>query len=134
LDAASQLATNLAASVVSILALLYEGIRYAFTDSFGRPLGREHLARQVDQIGLGGVPIVAFVNFLVGSIMAFQTAYVLEFYGATLFVARSVGISMTRELGPLMAAVLLAGRSGSAIAAELGAMVVYEEKDALEMM
>jgi phospholipid/cholesterol/gamma-HCH transport system permease protein len=119
---------------VVVFAMLYEGICHALPDCATRALGREHLARQLDSIGLGGVPIVAGVTFLLGSIMAFQTAYVLEFYGATLFVGRSVGISMTRELGPLMAAVLLAGRSGSAIAAELGAMVVYEEVDALSMM
>ena len=125
---------GLAASTVTILATLSDGVRYSVVDCATGALGREHLARQLDQIGLGGVSIVAGVNFLVGAIMALQTAYVLEFYGATLFVARGVGISMTRELGPLMAAVLVAGRSGSAIAAELGAMVVSEEVDALEMM
>jgi phospholipid/cholesterol/gamma-HCH transport system permease protein len=121
-------------AIVVILALFAEGVRYAIPDGLFSALGREHFARQLDQIGLSGIPIVVGVNFLVGAIMAYQTAYVLEFYGATLFVARGVGISMTRELGPLMAAVLLAGRSGSAIAAELGAMVVNEETDALEMM
>ncbi|HZU96354.1 MAG TPA: ABC transporter permease [Planctomycetota bacterium] len=121
-------------TTVVVLAMLYEGICHALPDCASRALGREHLARQLDAIGIGGVPIVAGVTFLLGSIMAYQTAYVLEFYGATLFVGRSVGISMTRELGPLMAALLLAGRSGSAIAAELGAMVVYEEVDALSMM
>jgi phospholipid/cholesterol/gamma-HCH transport system permease protein len=120
-------------ALVVILAMLYEGVRYALAD-VTRSLGREHLVRQIDQIGLGAVPLVAGVNFLLGAILAFQTAYVLEPYGATLYVARGVGLSMTRELGPLMAAVLLAGRSGSAIAAEVGAMVVYEEVDALAMM
>jgi phospholipid/cholesterol/gamma-HCH transport system permease protein len=134
IDAAWTGLRELVSALVIMLAMLYEGLRFAFVDCTTRALGREHLARQLDQIGLGGVPIVAGVNLLVGAIMAFQTAYVLEFYGATVFVARGVGISMTRELGPLMAAVLLAGRSGSAIAAELGAMVVYEEVDALEMM
>lgn len=125
---------SLARSTIVVLAMLLEGLTSAARDTLLRPLGREHLARQVSRIGLGGVPIVAGVNTLVGAIMALQTSYVLELYGATLFVARGVGISMTRELGPLMAAVLLAGRSGSAIAAEIGAMVVSEETDALELM
>jgi len=134
IDAALERVENLLDSLIVILAMFYEGIRYAVADCASRALGRQHLARQLDQVGVGGVPIVVGVTFLIGAIMAFQTAYILEWYGATNFVARGVGLSMTRELGPLMAAVLLAGRSGSAIAAELGAMVVYEEVDALDMM
>lgn len=119
---------------VALLATLYAGFRHAAADCLSTPLGREQAARQLDQIGARAVPIVATVTFLVGAIMALQTAYVVAPYGGSIYVARGVAISLVRELGPLMAAILLAGRSGSAIAAELGAMVVYEEVDALEMM
>lgn len=133
-DAAlDRVAGALEAGVV-LLAMLYEGARYALPDCLASPLGREHLARQLVEVGARAVPIVAGVTFLIGAIIALQTAYTLEPYGATLYVARGVGISMTRELGPLMAAVLVAARSGSAIAAELGGMVVYEEVEALKMM
>lgn len=117
-----------------LLAMLYEGFRYAVVDGGATALGREQVARQLDQIGARSASIVACVTFLIGAIMALQTAYVVEPYGGLPFVARGVAVSMVRELGPLMTALLLAGRSGSAIAAELGSMVVYEEVDALEMM
>ncbi len=121
-------------AAIVLMAMLYEGARYALTDCLRTSLGREHVTRQLSDIGARGATIVAGVTFLIGSIMALQTAYTLEPYGATIYVARGVGISMTRELGPLMAALLVAARSGSAIAAELGSMVVYEEVDALKMM
>jgi phospholipid/cholesterol/gamma-HCH transport system permease protein len=117
-----------------LLAMLYEGFRHAVVDGASTLLGREQVARQLDQIGARSVSIVAGVTFLIGSIMALQTAYAVEPYGGLPFVGRGVALSMVRELGPLMTALLLAGRSGSAIAAELGSMVVYEEVDALDMM
>lgn len=120
--------------VVVILAMLHHGLRHAARDCLGSRLGREQLVRQLDQTGALAVPLVAGVTFLIGAIMAFQTAYVAEPYGGTAFVPRGIAVSLTREIGPLMAALLVAGRSGSAIAAELGSMVVYEEVDALEMM
>jgi phospholipid/cholesterol/gamma-HCH transport system permease protein len=119
---------------VVLLAMLYDGLRHSVVDGASTALGREQLTRQVAEVGAGAGPIVAGVSFLLGAIMALQTGHVLEPYGATAYVARGVGLSMTREIGPLMAAVLVAGRTGSAIAAEVGTMVVYEEVDALEMM
>lgn len=133
-DALLDRAGRLLDAAVLLLAMLHVGVRYALLDCLRTPLGREHLARQLVDVGARGATIVAGVTFLIGAIIALQTAYTLEPYGATLYVARGVGISMTRELGPLMAAVLVAARSGSAIAAELGSMVVYEEVEALEMM
>lgn len=89
---------------------------------------------QLSRTGPDGVAIVALVNFLVGTILGFQSAVQLERYGAELFVANLVGLSVVRELGPLMTAILLAGRSGAAFAAELGTMRVSEEVDALRTM
>ena len=79
-------------------------------------------------------PIIVPVSFLMGVIMAFQGAISLRRFGADIFVANLVGLAMLRELGPLMTAIILAGRSGSAFAAELGTMKVREEIDALKTM
>lgn len=127
-------ASRLVDALVVLLAMLQEGVAHSIRDCARTALGREHLARQLDQTGARAVPIVIGVTSLIGAIMALQTAYVVEPYGGAVYVARGVAVSLTRELGPLMAALLIAGRSGSAIAAELGSMVVYEEVDALEMM
>ena len=84
--------------------------------------------------GINALPIVALISFLMGLIMAFQAAIPLRQFGAEIFVANLIGLSMLRELGPLMTAIILAGRSGSAFAAELGTMKVREELDALKTM
>jgi phospholipid/cholesterol/gamma-HCH transport system permease protein len=89
---------------------------------------------QAVAIGVRALPIVALLSFLLGLIMAFQAAYQLRQFGANIFVANLVGISMVREFGPIITAIILAGRTGSAIAAELGTMVVQEEIDALKTM
>ena len=80
------------------------------------------------------LPIVSLVSFLVGVILAFQAAIQLEQYGAAVFVADLVGLSVVREMGPMMAAVIMAGGIGAAFAAQLGNMKVDEEIDALETL
>ena len=86
--------------------------------------------RQMVRIGVESLPIVFLIAGSVGMIVALQAATQLRRVGATIYVADLVGVSLTRELGPLMTAIILAGRSGSAIAAELGSMKVAEEVDA----
>lgn len=88
----------------------------------------------VERAGANAVPIVVLINFLVGFVMAFQGAMQLKQFGANIYVADLVGLSVTRELGPLMTAIILCGRSGAAFAAELGSMRVSEEIDALRTM
>lgn len=78
------------------------------------------------------IPVVCLLGFLIGAIIAFQTLAPMARYGAQLQVAQIVGVSMIRELGPLMTAIILAGRTGSAFAAEIGTMKVTEEIDALK--
>jgi phospholipid/cholesterol/gamma-HCH transport system permease protein len=87
-----------------------------------------------EQVGANALPIVALISFLIGVIIAFQSAVPMRQYGAELFVADLVGLSILRELGPLMTAILLAGRSGAAFAAEIGTMKVNEELNALTTM
>jgi phospholipid/cholesterol/gamma-HCH transport system permease protein len=84
-----------------------------------------------ERAGVDALPIVCLVCFLMGLILAFQSAVPMKQFGADVFVGILVSISMVRELGPLMTAILLAGRTGSAFAAELGTMKVNEELDAL---
>jgi phospholipid/cholesterol/gamma-HCH transport system permease protein len=87
-----------------------------------------------EAVGVDALPIVMLVGFLMGLIMAFQAAVPLGQFGAQIFVANLIGLAILRELGPLMTAIVLAGRSGSAFAAELGTMKVREEIDALKTM
>lgn len=89
---------------------------------------------QMQRAGADGLPIVLLINFLVGPVIAFQGAVSLKQFGAAIFVADLVGLSITRELGPLMTAIIVCGRSGAAFAAELGTMKVNEEIDALRTM
>jgi len=89
---------------------------------------------QMVRIGVESVPIVSVISFCVGLIIAMQAAYQLEQFGATIYVADLVSVTMCRELGPLITAIIVAGRSGSAIAAEIGTMKVSEEIDALQTM
>jgi phospholipid/cholesterol/gamma-HCH transport system permease protein len=90
--------------------------------------------KQMVLIGYEAVPIVSLISLSVGIIMALQAAYQLRKVGAVIYVADLVAISITRELGPLLTAIILAGRSGSAFAAEIGSMKVAEEIDALVAM
>jgi phospholipid/cholesterol/gamma-HCH transport system permease protein len=85
-------------------------------------------------IGVRGTPIVVFISFLVGVVLALNGAQQLRNFGASIYIANLVAISMSREMAPLITAIVVAGRSGSAIAAELGTMVVSEEIDAMETM
>jgi phospholipid/cholesterol/gamma-HCH transport system permease protein len=84
--------------------------------------------------GVGALPIISLITFFVGVIIALQGAYELQRLGAMQLVASLVSISITRELGPLVTAIVVIGRSGSAFAAEIGTMRVTEELDALETM
>lgn len=88
----------------------------------------------VEITGADAVPIVVLINFLIGFVMAFQGAVQLKQFGANIFVADLVGLAVCRELGPLMTAIIVCGRSGASYAAALGSMKVSEEMDALRTM
>jgi phospholipid/cholesterol/gamma-HCH transport system permease protein len=101
---------------------------------WGRKLRFTRAVHQAMSVGVGAIPIISLISFFVGLILALQGAYELRRLGAIQLVASAVAISMTRELGPLMTAIVVIGRSGSAFAAEIGTMKVNEEIDALETM
>jgi phospholipid/cholesterol/gamma-HCH transport system permease protein len=85
----------------------------------------------MERAGADALPIVLLINFLVGFVMAYQSAPQLREFGANILVADLVGLAMVRELGPLMTGIIVCGRTGAAFAAELGTMKVSEEVDAL---
>jgi phospholipid/cholesterol/gamma-HCH transport system permease protein len=87
-----------------------------------------------EQTGVNGLPVVTLIAFLMGVVLAYQSALPMRQYGAQIFVANLIGLSMLRELAPLMTSIVLAGRTGAAFAAELGTMKVDEEIDALTTM
>jgi phospholipid/cholesterol/gamma-HCH transport system permease protein len=92
------------------------------------------LMRTADQAGVRAIPLTLLLGTLIGLILAFQSLIPMRRFGADIFVANLVAISLIRELGPLLAAVILAGRTGSAFAAEIGTMKVNQEIDALTTM
>ena len=112
----------------------------AITLSLGYHLAHPVALRKDDTLdymqktGVDGLPIVALISFLMGLIMAFMSSVQLEQFGANIYVASLVSLAMTRELGPIMTAIIVAGRSGSAFAAEIGTMKISEEVDALYTM
>jgi len=100
----------------------------------GKPLRLHRAVSQAMDVGVRALPILSLITFFIGLILALQAAYELRRFGAMNYVATAVAISMSRELGPLITAIVVIGRSGSAFAAEIGTMKVTEEIDALETM
>lgn len=100
----------------------------------GRRISRRAVVSEMVKTGYNAVPVIAFISFLIGVILALQAAYQLRLTGAVMFVVDIVGVSLTREIAPIMTAVIVAGRSGSAFAAEIGSMQSEEEVDALVAM
>ncbi len=126
---------NIAVEVQLCLAFLGSMV-LAFGGILRRPrtANWHELPSIMNRTGADAVPIVVLINFLMGFVMGFQSAVQLKQFGANIFVADLVGLSITRELGPLMTAIIVCGRSGAAFAAELGTMKVSEEVDALRTM
>lgn len=111
--------------------ILQRGVLRPFCGEFTK---LSEIIRMVHRMGVGSVPIVVLICSFVGMILAMQTAYQLAKFGATLYVASLVSVSVVRELGPLITAILVSGRVGAGVAAELGTMAVSEEITALRTM
>src|SRR5580693_635191 len=109
-------------------------LRLVFLSPLKRARMLQRAVHEAMAVGVGAIPIVSLITFFIGVIIALQGAYELQRLGAMQLVASLVGISITRELGPLVTAIVVIGRSGSAFAAEIGTMRVTEELDALETM
>lgn len=118
-----------------LVRLLAEVSRWTARAIFrGKVLRREALFYQAVVMGVGSVPIICLVGASVGTVLALQAAYQLKQFGAVMYTGSLVSVSMARELGPLIASIVVAGRVGARIAAELGSMKVQEEVDALTTM
>ncbi|MDQ6893426.1 MAG: ABC transporter permease [Acidobacteriota bacterium] len=102
--------------------------------SFTRPFYGSEVMRQMDELGVKSVSITGITALFTGMVLALQTAYSLAAFGGKQFVGRVVALSLVRELGPVLTALMVGGRVGSGITAELGSMTVTEQVDALRAM
>ncbi|MFH0726361.1 MAG: ABC transporter permease [Pseudomonadota bacterium] len=123
------------AACVDIVGFIGEAT-LAFLKLFSGKAGfrRIDFLRLLQECGIDALPIVSLISILVGLILAFVGVIQLKLFGAQIFVANLVGIAMAREMGGMMTAIIMAGRTGAAFAAQLGTMVVNEEIDALSTM
>ena len=134
-DRVGQFTLDILGEIRDMLAFSGDVLVYAFASlRYPRSLNWRDIGRLMERAGADAVPIVLLINFLVGLVIAFQAAIQLEQLGANIFIADLVALSVTRELAPLMTAIVVTGRSGAAFAAELGTMKVSEEIDALETL
>lgn len=106
----------------------------AFTGLFRSPRYPGEIIRQMDLIGVGSLPIVLLTGFFTGGVLVLQTFPTLQYYGIHSESGRSVATSLIRELGPVLTALMVSGRIGSAISAELGSMVVSQQIDAMRAL
>jgi phospholipid/cholesterol/gamma-HCH transport system permease protein len=117
------------------LKLTGQSLFWVFVAPFvGKFPRASHVFALTVEFGVGAIPIVTMVCFFVGLVIAIQSAYQLVQIGAGTFVADIIGVSIVREIGPLLSAIVMAGRSGAAITASLGTMKVSEEIEALQVM
>jgi phospholipid/cholesterol/gamma-HCH transport system permease protein len=105
----------------------------AFINIFKKPLHIDEIIHQMDLIGLGSIFIILLTGLFTGMVLSLQTAAQLEIFGASVYVGKIVSLSMVRELGPVLAALMVAGRVGSSIAASIGSMVITEQIDAMKI-
>jgi phospholipid/cholesterol/gamma-HCH transport system permease protein len=101
---------------------------------FARPFYTQDFIQQMDEIGVKSLGIVLLTGFFTGMVLALQSSVQLQTFGATMYIGRLVSASMIRELGPVLAGLMVAGRVGSGIAAQLGSMRVTEQIDALNTL
>ena len=128
LERVGALATEQVADTGQMARWLFDALRRPSRLIIGETL------RQVYDTGVRAIPVVMMITFLIGIVLAYQGASQLERFGAKIFVVDMVSISITREMGALLAAIMVAGRSGSAFAAALGTMKLNEEVDALRVL
>jgi len=102
--------------------------------TFIPPFKRKQILDQMNKIGVNSIPIVFLTSLFTGMVLALQSAYQMQKISATMYVASLVSLSMCRELGPVLTALVVAGRVGASITAELGTMKVTEQVDALETL
>lgn len=126
---------NILSSLKEALSLLSKTLYWITIGPLkGKFVSREYIFEQMVFTGVRSLSIVFFVNFFTGIVLAMQSAYQLSKLGATMYVAGLVSVSLARELGPVLTALVVAGRVGAAITAQLGSMKVTEQIEALDTM
>ncbi len=106
----------------------------AFIQSFMPPYKRRRILEQAKKTGVDSLPLISLISFFIGVILAFQISYLMRRLGSELYIASIVALSIVRELGPVITALIVAGRVGASITAEIGSMQVTEQIDALETL
>lgn len=114
----------LGASLLALFRTLFHPSRFRITAT----------VHQIELVGLNALPIVGLISFLIGVVIAYQGAFQLRLFGAEIFTVNLVAVSVLREFGILLSAIMVAGRSGSAFAAEIGSMKLHEEVDAMRTL
>lgn len=133
LEALGRTALSVFKQSTEVLSLFGRTLYWIFAGTLRKkPISRKNLFAQTIFSGIDSIVIVFFVDFFIGMVLAMQSAYQLEQLGATIYVAALVGVSMTREIGPVLTSLVIAGRVGAAITAELATMKVTEQVEALE--
>jgi len=123
-----------------ILAFLYfvggisKLVSQTFYFLFIPPFKRQRVLEEAKKAGIDSLPIVCLISLFIGVILALQTAYLMQRLGSEIYIASIVALSLVREMGPVITSLVVAGRVGSAIAAEIGSMQVTEQIDALETL
>jgi phospholipid/cholesterol/gamma-HCH transport system permease protein len=120
--------------IVDYVGGLSQIIGQAIVGSVTRPFYSGEVLSQMDELGVKSVAITGITALFTGMVLALQTAYSLEAFGGKMFVGRVVSLSLVRELGPVLTALMVGGRVGSGITAEIGSMTVTEQVDALRSM
>lgn len=118
-----------------VAKIINDTFYWTFLSPFkGKSIRLKSTIYEMVKAGYNSIPIITIISFFIGIILALQSAYQLKKVGALIYVANLVGVSITRELGPIVTAIIVSGRSGSAFAAEIGSMKAAEEIDALISM
>jgi phospholipid/cholesterol/gamma-HCH transport system permease protein len=120
--------------ILEYIGGLSQMVGEALRGCFTRPFYSTEVLGQMDELGVKSLSITGITAFVTGGVLALQTSYSLEAFGGKTFVGRIVALSLVRELGPILTALMVAGRVGSGITAELGSMTVTEQVDALRTM
>lgn len=121
-------------TTVEYLGGLAQLVGQTLTASVTRPFYASEVLKQMDEVGVKSVSITGITALFTGMVLALQTAYSLAAFGGKVFTGRVVSLSLVRELGPVLTALMVGGRVGSGITAEIGSMTVTEQVDALRSM
>jgi len=113
----------------SLFLLITDSLKKVFFEK-----KRENILKHIEEIGINSLPLVGIIAFFTGMVLVMETSHTLKKFGAEIYSGGLVSISMIRELGPVLVALVLAGRVGASIAAEIGVMKITEQIDALEVL